>query len=341
MPSETGVPGLKLAAFLQPKDDKDTWNNPIRHCAIRDPYVYALSRGGTLWTFLLPPNTNRAEASVIYPISAVQTEGNGNDMIVLGRTLLLTGSEACLEVLSLDKPEHPEPIAARGPQLSGHSGQLLLAGDHLFYFGGWYNAKTNQAGFIALFDVADPRQPRLIGMTNYPHGLVSGCIVSNRLVLQQHVGDWQRPPLRYSLAAFSLDAAWPLRLAGETPCDEWLPWLVPTGEEEILAVGDNSTRMLNWSNDGGPQFLPNPIPGGGRSAILSEHAGGRFLILQSSVLRRRDFGWEFHGEIPTMSQMDGSPYRAAAQGSFVAVPAGERVWLYSWSDASGTSILNK
>ncbi len=243
---------------------------------------------------------------------------------------LLCASEKSVEVYSLDDPAHPTLIGTAGPDLGSVRARMILDGNRLFHFGNRHGDRK-QPGFLAAFDMTQPRRPTLIGLTNYPYGPSDGCIVKDRLLLVHEMRS-EKDDRRYTcwLAAFNLAAGWPPQLLGEVPCANGIWWCLPVGEQEILAGDYRAMSRLRIPELGLPEFLPDKIDVGSRSAVLSRRAEGEFLLLDGSVLMRHDGSWTVLGWLPKACQGDGRAYRASSQGPYVAIPGDDRIWLYVW-----------
>jgi WD40 repeat protein len=315
----TGVPGLKLAAFLQPVNPEEADNNFMTHCALQPPYLYALGREGTLWTFQLPSVATNSEVLIVHPLSYVKTKARGEDLVVRDKTLFCASGNS-VEVYSLDDPAHPQWVGLAATNLGGAGFPMILEGSQLFCFG-----SSGQTGFLAALDVAQPRQPTVIGFTSLPYHVSDGYIVRDRLVVHGI-----RPNLTKCLALFDLGAGWPPRLIGEVPCEDWMLWFLPVGAEEILAGNDDSVRRLHIRDGGLPELLPATIDLESRSAVLSRRSDGEFIFLNGSILTRDGDGWRLLAMLPKGRHGDGRTHRASAQGPYVAIPSDYRVWLYMW-----------
>jgi len=333
---KTGVPGLKLLAYLRPEKPDETLNNSFRACAIRLPYLYALSENGTLWTFSLPSGERGPETRIVRPVSKLETKAR--DLITTGDALIASSTEHGSEVFSLEDPAHPRSIGSAGPGADN----LLLHQERLLCLAVKYSP-TNRTGVLTVFDISNSRRPVILSVTNIPQFPVSGCIISNHLYLQlgdekrrarhEAFGSTDQGEIIYSIANFDFSPEGVLNYHSQVACPSWCPWLIPF-DKEIVAVNDSESIRLSVTNPVAPLFLEKRLSARSRSAVGADRNGESFLFLNGAVWKRTADGWILCGRIPTANQGDGSPYRAASQGPYLAIPTDDQVWLYEWTNIS-------
>jgi hypothetical protein len=284
-----------------------------------------LGREGTLWTFALPVGKARAEVATLLPVSAIQTANQWSspaDLVSFDDLLIVGSGERCFELLDLADPAHPRSLGHFGPVLGACSGQFLLLGRRLLQFGGIHESGQSPKGYLVEFDLSEPRQPRLVGLSRYSNEVTAACVLKDDLWIAQKTKRGA-----YTLARLSAAAPTEGRPTDEQPCPNGCSHLVPWNKG-VIGVGDAGVYFLATAQST-TRAAPLLLPGGSRSAVLFERHGSPHLALDSAMWRYDGTQWSLLGTLPSAG---GSGYRAVFQNPHLAIPGGDRVWLYAWED---------
>lgn len=305
-----------LASLVLPDKDRFAPNNhAFRSIALHMPTAYVGDREGDLYIFQVTDADSGQKKSAV---KVVKDVGDGNDLKVVGETLLCTRNGS-IEVYSLKSPEEPEHLGTFGPPRRLSSDSLVIGRGHAFLLG---------RHSIVSYELSNPAQPVLIKATELQQTPWTGCVVDNHLYAAESGED----PAKTGVGVYNISKPDDIQRVGFMPTKTLAYAVHPLRDGRILASLDfgslvlrgpgphGSTVLMGLADPAHPNVLAEAPSSGGRASVVMTTQSQEYLVCDGAVLELqgnslvRAFPLYTNG-----STLDGAAYHGDASGVYAAL----------------------
>lgn len=318
-------------------------NQPFRSAAIRDSWVYGLTRGvgffdtGKLHVYKISKDQKKdkdadsTDSPDIDPVKVIDGVGDGQNLMLWDK-YLICGRYGGLEVYSLEDPANPKRIAYCAPASKrGYRMETIVRDGNRAYL----------LGFRAIlcYDLTDPTNPKPLMEQRIPYDIYGSCIVAGKLYVGggKILKKGKKAKEEEGIAVF--DAADPANLKeiSFVKLSQAVYHVFAVSENRLLASmdddslahysSDNDYRiagksaLIDISNPSQPVVVKEIPDSGGRVATVMKIKEETFFFCHGGIFAVRKDDLELvDAFFPVGSTGDGFPYHAANDGTTAALP---------------------